>query len=88
MLTLVCIFAPTHWYGGNQFYNDWAPTVIGVLVTIDAAIIPLGMIIYFLVSVFSNPEIHDAVIFPWLLFYPMLCIWTFLYSFLVIARAN
>ena len=61
---------------------------MGVLVTIDAAIIPLVMIIYFLVSVLTNSEISGAIIFPWLLFYPMLCVWTFLYSFFVIARAN
>ena len=88
VLTLLCIFVPTHLFRGNQFYNDWIPTVIGVLVTIDAAVIPLGIIIYFLISVIWNPDIKNAVIFPWLLFYPLLCVWTFLYSYLFIARAN
>ena len=59
-----------------------------MLVTIDAAIIPLGVIGYFGISMIINEQIRSSVLLPWFLFYALLCVWSFLYSYLVIARAN
>ena len=48
--------------------------------------IPLGAFGYFLIGLLTNDDYKHSNIFPWLLFYALLCLWTFFYTYLVIVR--
>ena len=63
-----------------------APTILQILVVIDAAIIPVSVVVYFCVGYFQSSDIKSSRILPWLLYYAMISAWTFLYTYLVIVK--
>ena len=56
--------------------------------TIDAAIIPLTVIVTFGICFFKFDNIKESIILPWFIFYTLVCAWSFLFSYLLVARAN
>ena len=81
------MFIPSYVYRGNKIWNKIGPYIQLILANIGFLVVPILVILYFVVMLFLD-DLRHSIIFPWILAYAVMQLWTVSYTYLVIVRES